>query len=307
MKRVTGSGAVGLRLEVPRGPDQRDRPPSRRARLVQHGARERGAAGAAGLRSALRTPRRIGSGRILQDDPRLADVAKPPLHVPIETTREQATHVRGVSAGSAVQSTSCRSTAASVSDVSSPLEGAPARQHLVQHRAKRPDVGAPIDGPALGLLGRHVRGGAENHAHLRAVRGERRRVRLIRVRARDADTSALARPKSSTFTVPSALTLMLAGLRSRWTMPCSCAASSASAICRAIGSASASGSGPSRQPIGQRRALRSAPAPGACDVAVFEAVDVADVRMIERREQLRFAPEPRQPIGVGGERRRAGP
>ncbi len=52
---------------------------------------------------------------------------------------------------------------------------------------------------------------------------------------------ALARPKSSTFTVPSARTLMFAGLRSRWTMPCSCAASRASAICFAIGSASASG------------------------------------------------------------------
>ena len=32
-------------------------------------------------------------------------------------------------------------------------------------------------------------------------------------------TSSFARPKSSTFTVPSALTLMLLGFRSRWTMP----------------------------------------------------------------------------------------
>ena len=35
---------------------------------------------------------------------------------------------------------------------------------------------------------------------------------------------------------------------------------------------------------------------------VFEAVDVADVRMIERREDLRFAPESREPIGIGAER-----
>ena len=41
-----------------------------------------------------------------------------------------------------------------------------------------------------------------------------------------------------------ARTLMLAGLRSRWMIPCSCAASSASAICLAIGSASSSGIGP---------------------------------------------------------------
>ena len=35
--------------------------------------------------------------------------------------------------------------------------------------------------------------------------------------------------------MPSARTLMFAGFRSRWMIPCSCAASSASAICLAIG------------------------------------------------------------------------
>ncbi len=40
--------------------------------------------------------------------------------------------------------------------------------------------------------------------------------------------AACARPKSSTFTTPSGRTLTLAGFRSRWTMPASCAASSAS-------------------------------------------------------------------------------
>jgi hypothetical protein len=55
---------------------------------------------------------------------------------------------------------------------------------------------------------------------------------------------AFASPKSSTFTVPSSRTLMFAGLRSRWMIPCSCAASSASAICLAIGSASSTGIAP---------------------------------------------------------------
>ena len=59
-----------------------------------------------------------------------------------------------------------------------------------------------------------------------------------------AGSIAFARPKSSTFTVPSARILMLAGLRSRWMMPCSCAASSASAICLAIGNASSIGIAP---------------------------------------------------------------
>jgi len=54
----------------------------------------------------------------------------------------------------------------------------------------------------------------------------------------------LARPKSSTFTVPSARTLMFAGFKSRWMIPCSCAASSASAICLAMGSVSSIGIAP---------------------------------------------------------------
>ena len=57
-------------------------------------------------------------------------------------------------------------------------------------------------------------------------------------------SSALASPKSSTLTVPSGVTLMLAGFRSRWTTPASCAASRASAICRATSSASSIGRAP---------------------------------------------------------------
>jgi hypothetical protein len=34
---------------------------------------------------------------------------------------------------------------------------------------------------------------------------------------------------------------------------------------------------------------------------VFEPVDRGDVRMVQRRERLRFAPEPGEALGVGGE------
>lgn len=37
-------------------------------------------------------------------------------------------------------------------------------------------------------------------------------------------SNALAKPKSSTFTLPSAVSFTLAGFRSRWMMPFSCAA-----------------------------------------------------------------------------------
>ncbi len=47
--------------------------------------------------------------------------------------------------------------------------------------------------------------------------------------ARPLPCATIASPKSRTFTTPSGVTLMLAGLRSRWMIPFSCAASSASA------------------------------------------------------------------------------
>ncbi len=56
--------------------------------------------------------------------------------------------------------------------------------------------------------------------------------------------SALARPKSRTFTAPLGVSLMLAGLRSRWMTALSCAASKASAICLAMTSASRTWKGP---------------------------------------------------------------
>ena len=47
-------------------------------------------------------------------------------------------------------------------------------------------------------------------------------------------SNAFASPKSSTFTFPSGVIFTLAGFRSRWMIPFSCAASSASQICFAI-------------------------------------------------------------------------
>ena len=85
-------------------------------------------------------------------------------------------------------------------------------------------------------------------------------------------------------------------------IPCSCAASSASAICFAMGNASSSGIAPRAM-----RCDRSSPSTSSITIArtpptLFEAVDVRDVRVIEGRQRLRFACEPRQPVGVAGER-----
>ncbi len=45
-----------------------------------------------------------------------------------------------------------------------------------------------------------------------------------------AGSASFANPKSSTFTTPSRVIFTLAGFRSRWMIPFSCAASSASAM-----------------------------------------------------------------------------
>ena len=70
-------------------------------------------------------------------------------------------------------------------------------------------------------------------------------------RLREAEVEQLHPPSGDTFT--------FAGLRSRWTIPFSCAASSASAICRAIDSASSSGKGAGARSA--RRGLRRRQAP----------------------------------------------
>ena len=94
----------------------------------QHG---RDAAGA--TRRETRSPDVDGGGRprrarpcrraqILEHDARFADVAQPPRGVAIETARQQLAQATAAStAGSRDQSTSARSTAASVSATSSPL------------------------------------------------------------------------------------------------------------------------------------------------------------------------------------------
>ena len=56
--------------------------------------------------------------------------------------------------------------------------------------------------------------------------------------------SILARPKSRTFAWPRAFRKMLAGLRSRWTMPFACADSSASASWMPVASTASTSSAP---------------------------------------------------------------
>ena len=116
-----------------------------------------------------------------------------------------------------------------------------------------------------------------------------------------------ARPKSSTFTVPSGRTLMLAGFRSRWMTPFSCAASSASAICRAIAQRFLDGDRAFRNAVGQRGPVDQFQDQRAHAARFFEAVDGGDVGVVQRCEQFSFPLESGQPVGVSGEACRATP
>ena len=115
-------------------------------------------------------------------------------------------------------------------------------------------------------------------------------------------SNVFASPKSRILIWPSAATITLAGFRSRWTMPFSCAASRPSAICRAIEMTSGSSSGrPSASIASQRAARHVFHDERGRAVQLLEAVDVRDVMMAEGGERLRLAIESREPIRIAGE------
>ena len=92
------------------------------------------------------------------------------------------------------------------------VERPAAGDHLVQDRAEGKQVRPRVGGLAFELLGRHVLEGADNRSLLSecgaGLAPERGRLRL----------QHRASPKSSSFT-PDLVSMMLAGLRSRCTMP----------------------------------------------------------------------------------------
>ena len=117
-------------------------------------------------------------------------------------------------------------------------------------------------------------------------------------------------PKSSSLTTPSGVTLTLPGLRSRWVIPFSCAASSASAIWRAMFRASfrrRPGVEDSRgfgQFLRERFALDELQHEPANALALFDAVDGRDVRVVQRGDHSRLALEARDPTRLGRKRER---
>ena len=111
-------------------------------------------------------------------------------------------------------------------------------------------------------------------------------------------------PKSSTFTksfTPSPDSSMtLSGLRSRWTIPRTCAACSACAICSTMPTAAAGVSSPGIvDPLGQRLPFEHLHHQvGVSLIRDVEVEHLHDVRVAQRRGDLRFLAEARQHLRV---------
>ena len=189
------------------------------------------------------------------------------------------------------------------------LERAAARQHLVEDAAERPDVRTDIDGLALRLLRRHVGRGAENHpAHRHRRRGDGRRERRVRrcPVATGTRFHRLGEPEVEHLHGAVGAHLDVGGLQ---------VAVDDAVLVRGLerlGNLTRD-----RQRVLERqRPLRDA---GAQIVTLdefhdqrggvpglLEAVDLRDVRMVERGERPRLALEARQPLGIvdhrGGQR-----
>src|SRR6266852_8939969 len=117
-------------------------------------------------------------------------------------------------------------------------EGERPREHVEEHQAQRVDVCPAIQLVARELLRAHELGVPTT------------RPVLVTFWPPPSPPTALARPKSTTFTAsaPSRLrvSMMLSGFRSRCTMPRSCAACRAAATWMQMSAARTTGSAPSR-------------------------------------------------------------
>ena len=175
-------------------------------------------------------------------------------------------------------------------------EGPLAGEHLVEHGPEREDVGArvhrlaraPARGPCSPTVPITRPGSVESDI-------------VGTSRPSGATGSMRARPKSSTFTWPEPSRKTFSGLRSRWTMPLSCAAARPPAISSAISTALRGGRAPVLQALAERLALEQLHRGVDGALLAAEVVDGEDVRVGEGGDRLRLALEAGERVRVLGE------
>jgi hypothetical protein len=173
------------------------------------------------------------------------------------------------------------------------------RQQLVEDDAKREDVAARIGRFAGGLLGRHVGDRPDDHSRLRASRRGRPRRRFAVERLEQLRQAEISQ-------------LRVAVLRDKDVLRFDVAVDEAGRVRgrQPVGHADqkVDDLAPRARP-GPRPCLERATVDKLCDevlaaIHLADVVDRKDMRVIERRERMRFALEAGQPIGVRGEQRR---
>ena len=118
--------------------------------------------------------RNTGTRRLFKFEARVADVAQTALRIFLETALEQSSDADGrlrwqrAPVGLAFEDADD-----GIGDGLA-AKRRPGCQHLVQHAAKRPDVGPLVDRLPARLLGTHIGGGARNHAFSCVLNGDRR-------------------------------------------------------------------------------------------------------------------------------------
>ena len=175
-------------------------------------------------------------------------------------------------------------------------KGRTAGEHFVEHAAEGPDVSAPIDAQTARLLGAHIGGSTDD--------GAVTRLRWIDRRSVDARGLGEAEVED----LHDALRCDLDVGRFQIAVDDAALVSRVERIGNLPRNGERLGDGEAAvctsDTFGQRFALDQLEDEAAYAVCFFDAVDRADVRMIERGEHPRFAFEARATFRIGGERRR---
>jgi hypothetical protein len=156
-------------------PDRRRRENSRER---PQGPRQRARAAARGCdRGGVREGVLAARDRLVDLQARVGDVVQPALPVPFEAAPQEPANARRRGRGQRAEIELALQHAREHARHRVALEEPAAGHHLVEHDAERPDVAALVDRAATGLLGAHVGRRAEDHPVHRSRARQRGRLR----------------------------------------------------------------------------------------------------------------------------------
>ena len=178
-----------------------------------------------------------------------------------------------------------------------PLEGAYAGQHFIDHDPECPHIGVPVDGATQSLFRRHVRSAAEDDADVRPVRAHGRRVHHVD-RSGCVHVERLRQPE-----VEHLHYAVVADFDVRWfEVAMDDAAIVGGFECfrdlqgdcqRLLQRQRAAG-----DQRGEGRSVHQFENKAAHAASFHDAINAADVGMIDGGKELRFSIESREPVGV---------